>query len=195
VLAFGGCGSTCHFRSGCAYERDDPTSAQKAGVHGDSIARRLPILARRAGSRIEGLLVNRWGEMWTELEGGRNIAISHDGTNVHQSDTVDELVPRDDPFPVHDVDPYAVDRAVRRIDSVSPGHPFVKAELVRNDFLFGGLRWEIQVGSDKSKYYATYAAAPDGSSICRMVVSDHGKADTPHKCPHFGHQPPGIPSD
>jgi hypothetical protein len=192
ALALGACSSSCDNRSGCAYQRNDPTRAQASGIHGASIARRLPVLRREAGTRIEGLLVNRWGELWTELDGGRQIALSHDGTDVDQSDAVDELVSTDDPFPVHDVDPYAIDRAMRRIAKRDPDRPFVKATLTRDDVLYGGLRWEIMVGGGSS--YSTYAAAPDGSSICRMVATSHGKATPVHRCPDFGHQPPGIPA-
>lgn len=195
TLVLAGCSSGgCGYRSGCGSEREEPTRAQAAGVHGPSIARRLPVLEREAGSRIEGLLVNRWGELWTELDGGRYVAISHDGTDVRQSGHVDESVTTDDPFPVHDVDPNAIDRALTRIARVDPGHDFVKATLVRDDFLYGGMRWEVMVGGDDEQYYATYAAAPDGSSVCRMSVFDHGKTPTPRRCPDFGHQPPGIPA-
>jgi hypothetical protein len=81
---------------------------------------------------------------------------------------------------------------MKRIAAVNPGHGFVRASLTRDDFLYGGLRWEVMVGG--GTYFATYDVAPDGSSVCRTVVSDHGKASPVHRCPDFGHQPPGIPA-
>jgi hypothetical protein len=186
-----GC-NVCHAHNGCPYQRDEPTSGQASGIHGASIAERLPIIRHRLGGTIEGLLVNRWGELWTEQDDGSEIAFSHDGTLVKQSDKVDESIASSDPFPVRDVDPDAIDRALKRIAKVDPGREFVKGELTRDDFLYGGLRWEIMVHSDE--YYATYQAAPDGSEICLSVVSDHGESGGVHRCPDFGHQPKGIPA-
>jgi hypothetical protein len=191
ALALLACSGSCSQIRGCAYQRSEPSAAQSGGIHGASIARRLPILRRRAGSNIEGLLVNRWGELWTERDGSR-IAIAHDGARVKETDSVHETVSTDDPFPVRDIDPNAVDRALKRIAAVNPGRSFVKASLTRNDFLQGGLQWEIQVAS--KGYYATYDAAPDGSSVCLTVTYDHGKTPPVHRCPKFGHQPEGIPA-
>jgi hypothetical protein len=165
-------------------------SVVAAGNRQRAAARRLQRLpcARR---QDRGLPVNRWGELWTERGDGGEIAFSHDGTLVRQSDKVDEMVPSSDPFPLRAIDPYAIDRTLAKIAQVDPGRSFVKAELTRDDFLDGGMRWKIMVHSDD--YYATYAAAPDASSICLIVVSDHGTASAAHQCPDFGHQPPGIP--
>jgi hypothetical protein len=136
--------------------------------------------------------VNRWGELWIERDDGSEIGIAHDNSPVEPSQKVDETIAVSDPFHVRDIDPYAIDRALERIAHVNPGRSFVKAELTRDDFLYGGLRWEIMVSSDD--YYATYNAAPDGSAVCLTVMSDHGAASPVRQCPDFGRQPKGIPA-
>jgi hypothetical protein len=150
-------------------------------------------VGRRVGPTIDGLLLNRWGELWIETHGGRRIALAHDGKLVRQSFKVSEFVPTGDPIPVRDVDGRAIDRALRRIAHVRPGEPFVRASLTRNDFLYGGLRWELMVGSDDHHFYSTFDAAPDGSSVCETSVFDHGRTPPVHRCPKFRHQPRGIP--
>ena len=191
-IALGGCNSSCNHADGCAYQRNEPTAAQRAGATSVSVAHRLRRVRRLVGPTIDGLLVNRWGEIWVERD-HKVTAISHDGTRVHPSDSVDESPPEGDPIPVSAIRAAAIDRALRRIARHVPGQPFVKATLERDDFLWGGLRWEFQVGSDSHHFYATYAASPDGRQICEVVRFDHGKTTNPRKCPHFGHQPKHLP--
>jgi hypothetical protein len=81
---------------------------------------------------------------------------------------------------------------MKRIGEVDPGRRFISGELSRDDFLYGGLQWEIMVNS--GKYYAVYYAAPDGSSVCLHSSSDDGKSGPINDCPDFGHQPKGIPA-
>jgi hypothetical protein len=164
------------------------------GGHDECVARGASAARPPARGRgiVTGLLVNRWGEIWVERE-DRVIGVSHDGSLVKQTDKVHESPPDDDPIPLSAIDTRAIDRARRAIAARLPGEPFVKATLERDDFLYNGLRWELQVGSDSHHFYATFAASPDGREICELVRFDHGKTTTPKRCPKYEHQPKHLP--
>lgn len=170
-LALGSCSNTCPYGSEGSHSTDcksrpDPSADEARGWRAAALAPRLVELRRRGVTSVDGLRVNRWGEVWVTTAAGKQIVL-----DVETRDVED---PKDDwestgsrAFPLAKAHAAAVQDAMVAIDRRAGGMPFVDADL----FNFGvgptaGLRWHITVGAGST--YRTFHATPAGRLICEM---------------------------
>ncbi|MBJ7329310.1 MAG: hypothetical protein JHC95_05390 [Solirubrobacteraceae bacterium] len=172
MLALTACsGNTCPYGSEGNHASDcksrpDPSANEAEGWRAPAVAPRLTELRRRGITDINGLRVNRWGEVWVTTASGKQLVLDVDTKEVKD--------PKDDwetkgtrPIPLTAANSEAVPTAMAAIKRQAPGMPFVDADLF--DFGVGptaGVRWHITVGSGSE--YRTFHATTQGRLICEM---------------------------
>ncbi len=175
AVALPGCSNTCPYGSGGNHSTDcksrpEPSAKEAAGFTAASLAARLPAIRRQLPT-INGLEVNRWGELWVRRPGSLsagNLVIDVDGREVKE--------PKDewessgtDAFSSQLVRSNALEDALKAIAALDPEHELKLANADLRIFPVGpraGLRWHIVAYHDRT--FRNFEASPAGELLCEL---------------------------
>jgi hypothetical protein len=176
AVALPGCSaSSCPYgnrgNGGFCAGRGRASAHEYSGWHTASVRARLPVAAR-AGRSVVQVTLNQYGEIWAYSGQHQHVVVDVDGHAIKPKE--DESADGDDdmPFAFAAFRPNAMDHAMEYIGPRAPGYDFISGELYRSDFgRDKGLRWHIEMYSEKAKAERIFLAAPDGRVMCEHIVT------------------------
>ena len=173
VLALGGCSNTCPYGSEGSLagskdckDRPEPSADELTGYRTAAMAPRLAELRRRKIRSVNGIRVNRWGEMWVTDAADKNLVLDLDNKEIDPKDDWETTGHR--PFSTGKAKPAAIAAAVAQIHRIAPEFDqFNDADLW--DFGVGeraGVRWYVTVQNDG--VYRTFMADLKGKLVAEI---------------------------
>ena len=173
VLAATGCENTCPYGSEGSQtgskdckNRPDPSADELTGYKTADVAPRLKELRSRKITSVNGIRINRWGEMWVTDSSGRTIVLDRNNKEVDPKDDWETTGSR--PFPASKAKATAISAALAQINKIAPEFTeFNDADLW--DFGVGeraGVRWYVTVQNDG--VYRTFLANTKGKLTAEL---------------------------
>src|SRR4051812_15381667 len=165
LVALPGCSNTCDYGSNhqggsSCKSRPGPNDEEKAGYHADSLTPRFKAM-RRAEPTVEGVNVDRWGEIGAKLDNEWVWTANVDGKSIDKKGSLTASGEGTDAFDSADADPRALDRAMQAILRRQPDAEFVAGALALvHPRVEGGaditkqeLRWRVTTAIGDDFYY------------------------------------------
>lgn len=184
AFATAGCSNTCPYgskgaknSSGDCKSRPDPSADELTGYRTADVAPRLKEIRRRGITAVNGIRVNRWGEMWVTDSSGKTLVLDHNNKEVDPKD--DWETTGHNSFSAEKAKPAAIDTALAQIRRIAPDFDeFNDADLW--DFGVGeraGVRWYVTVQNDGT--YRTFLANSKGKLVAELDREHGGLKSVP----------------